>query len=185
MGDYFCGWYFKCQSAQQTLALIPAEHSHRGQRSYSLQLIAPSGSWNVPLDCERAEVRRDRPHAVLGESVFSPQGVRLAVRTPQLQAEGALRFGPLSAIRYDIMGPFRYVPFLECRHCVASLRHRVTGELRVNGRLYRLMTASVISRATAAALFPGIMPGRSAARRAAHACSAWRKFRWAPSALPG
>ena len=39
MGDYFCGWYFRCQSEEKTLAVIPAVHRagaafllHKGDR---------------------------------------------------------------------------------------------------------------------------------------------------------
>ncbi len=42
---YFCGWYFRCQSESQTIALIPAVHIADGKRSGSIQIICDSGCW--------------------------------------------------------------------------------------------------------------------------------------------
>ena len=40
MRNAFCGWYFKCQSTEHTLAVIPAFHSGGG----SIQLITDAGA---------------------------------------------------------------------------------------------------------------------------------------------
>lgn len=39
------------------------------------------------------------------------------------------------------MGPFRYVPFMQCRHSVFSMRHRVDGEVSINGTPYTFRNA--------------------------------------------
>lgn len=46
MKKLFYGWYFKCQSDTQTLALIPSVHEIGGKRLYSLQMITEDGVWN-------------------------------------------------------------------------------------------------------------------------------------------
>lgn len=58
-----------------------------------------------------------------------------------ISAVGDVRFGDLSPLDYDIMGPFRYVPFMECRHRVMSMRHFVNGSIRVNGVDYPFQNA--------------------------------------------
>ena len=132
---YFCGWYFRCQSESQTIALIPAVHIADGKRSGSIQIISDSGCWNAALP--DGSVSAKAPRAVLGESRFREDGLRLSLRDGGVDTEGELRFDSFASLRYDIMGPFRYVPFLECRHSVFSMRHRVSGHLRVNGSDYR------------------------------------------------
>ena len=134
--NYFCGWYFKCQSPEHTLAMIPAVHTSGGKRTCSIQLISDEGNWAATLPCQRPRMEKDKPCAVLDGSVFREDGIHLSVHTPSLTAEGAVYFGPPTAIRYDIMGPFRYVPFMECRHSVFSMRHRVDGKITVNGTEY-------------------------------------------------
>lgn len=136
MRDYFCGWYFRCQSEKQTLAVIPAIHMSGRRRSASIQLISDTGSWNVDLPWEHAEMQTGRPRAVLGGSRFREDGLQLALRADGVSASGELRFGAPAPIRYDIMGPFCCVPFMECRHSVFSMRHSVNGQLRINGTEY-------------------------------------------------
>ena len=132
MGDTFCGWYFRCRSGDRTVALIPAAHTANGVRSGSLQIISDAGNWLIPFSRENIRVSPDKPRAVLGKSVFRENGVWLDLYTDRLSVAGELRFGPLSTLRYDVMGPFRYVPFMECRHSVASMQHTINGSLRIN-----------------------------------------------------
>ena len=136
MRNTFCGWYFKCQSPEHTLALIPAVHDAQGIRSGSIQIISNTDHWNIPLAPERLQIQKDRPRAVLGKNHFCEDWIHLDLHTRSISAKGELYFGPPTSLRYDIMGPFRYVPFMECRHNVFSMRHRVDGCLTINGTPY-------------------------------------------------
>lgn len=136
MKDYFCGWYFRCQSEDHTVALIPAIHMTGGVGSGSIQFISDEGNWNVTLPGKGLRMQKDKPRAMLGSNIFREDGIWLDLHTDGLSAEGKLRFDGLSPLRYDIMGPFRYMPFMECRHSVVSMRHTVNGSLRINGRSY-------------------------------------------------
>lgn len=142
MDNTFCGWYFRCQSEDRTLALIPAAHTVKGDSTGSIQIICEAGSWLVPFSRENVRVSREHPRAVLWKNVFRESGIWLNACTDQVSVSGELSFGPLSPIRYDIMGPFRYVPFMECRHSVASMRHTVNGSLCVNGTSYPFTNAA-------------------------------------------
>ena len=66
MADMFCGWYFRCQSETDTVALIPAVHTAGGKRSGSLQIISDAGAWMLPFPGEQAHVDRMKSYAVLG-----------------------------------------------------------------------------------------------------------------------
>ncbi len=136
MNNRFCGWYFRCQSNTDTIALIPAMHTTHGKSSGSLQIISDTGNHLVPFSWEDVRVSPKYPRAVLGKNVFREDGIRLDLNTRELTAKGELRFGPTTPIRYNIMGPFRYVPCMECRHNVVSMRHTVSGNLMINGNDY-------------------------------------------------
>ena len=99
MGHDFCGWYYKCQTNEHAAALIPAVHTGGGRRSCSLQLICDGENWNIPLPGRQLRMSRSRPWALLDDSSFQGDGIRLSLYTPALSAEGALRFGPPSPIR--------------------------------------------------------------------------------------
>ena len=139
MYGFFYGWYFKCQSDTQTLAVIPAVHSAGGKRACSVQVITDHDAWTVTFSAD--SFRRTRRNLFIGENRFGEKGIRLAIRTPQLTIRGRLNFGQLSPLKYDIMGPFALVPFMECRHSVWSMWHSVTGNVRINGQKYSFQNA--------------------------------------------
>lgn len=135
MRNYFCGWYCKCQNGTQTIAFIAAYHIVNRVKSCSLQIITDDRTWNI--EYPYAEFRMDDSGIVMGPNLFSRKGCKLDVQTEALTVVGELSFGEFSPIAYDIMGPFKFVPFMECRHSVLSMKHRVDGLLSVNGEVFR------------------------------------------------
>lgn len=131
---WFYGWYFKCQSDTQTLAVIPAVHQTGRKKSCSVQIITEEQSWTVSFP-EEAFRQRGRSLSI-GKNRFGNRGIRLAVCAPGLKVEGKLAFGDLFPLRYSVMGPFSLVPFLECRHSIWSMKHRVWGNVSVNGEIF-------------------------------------------------
>ena len=134
MREYFCGWYFKCQSNKHTLAVIPAFHRSKNKRSCSIQIITDTCAWNVDFPYEDYCQQTGRFDISIKNNHFSSKGISLFINTPSLSVLGSLSFGTFSPIRYDIMGPFRYVPFMECRHSVVSMKHTVNGSININGK---------------------------------------------------
>lgn len=142
MMDSFRGWYLKCQSDFQTLAVIPASLRSGKTLSSSVQLITEGGAWQFGFPYEAYQEAKKGFGVRVGGNTFDASGIRLHLKNSSCAAVGEVRFGPLTPIRYDIMGPFQYVPFLECRHSVVSMGHAVTGEINVNGELFRFDNAS-------------------------------------------
>ncbi len=134
MYQYFYGWYFKCQSETQTLAIIPAYHKSKSGSSCSIQLITNDGAWNLSFPYHTLS-NHSFPISI-AQNYFGQDGIRLSIRTSDCCAFGFLRFNTLSPIRYDIMGPFHYLPFMQCRHSVLSMRHSVHGSLTIQGIRY-------------------------------------------------
>ena len=132
MRDYFYGWYMKCQSYTQTLAVIPAVHRNKQQRTCSIQIITKENVWKAVFS--GALFRREKKNIFIGQSRFGKKGIRLSVHTPDLTVKGKLDFGTLSPLKYDIMGPFAFVPFMECCHNIRSMAHPVSGTVWINGK---------------------------------------------------
>ena len=139
MHNFFYGWYLKCQSDTQTLAVIPAVHSAGNKRTCSIQVITDHDAWTVTFGV--SSFRRTKKKMFIGENRFGEKGMYLSIHTPQLNVRGRLDFGELFPLKYDIMGPFALVPFMECRHSVWSMRHTVTGNVRINGQEYSFQNA--------------------------------------------
>ncbi len=132
--DYFKGWYFKCSNENKTIAFIPAFHQSNHEKTASLQIITDDTAFNIPFQFLQY---RENPLAIkIGENIFSKEGIRLQIKNNDLSANGALCFDDLTPIQYDIMGPFKFVPLMQCRHSVYSMRHRIDGQIIVNGQQY-------------------------------------------------
>lgn len=134
MKGTFNGWYMKCQSASQTLAVIRAVHQSDRERTCSIQVISEHDVWSVMFPIEM--FRKKGKTLWIGENQFGQNDMQLKIQIPGLTINGKLFFGTLSPLRYDIMGPFAMIPFLECRHSVWSMWHSVNGILRINEQFF-------------------------------------------------
>ncbi len=140
MRDRFFGWYFKCQGNGGTLAVIPAFHKSGKSMMCSIQIITDEGAWNAVYPA--SFWHRHRGFGVdIGRNTFGREGFSLDVESEGIVARGSVRFGAFTPLSSNIMGPFRFVPFLQCRHSVVSMLHTVDGEITVNGKSYRFESA--------------------------------------------
>lgn len=115
---YFSGWYYKCQSNDKTLAIIDACHNN----SKSIQIITDNGVYYFNKNLDKC--------------YFSDREIRLDLNENGVHITGDIIFGEFTKIKYDIMGPFKYVPFMQCRHSVKSMRHKINGKIYINNEEY-------------------------------------------------
>ena len=131
---YFHGWYFKCSGVDKTVAFIPAYHRSQNITSASLQVITDDNAYSIPFKGLKYD---EKPLSVkIGDCIFSEKGITLNFQSNGYKLEGMLRFRALSPIAYDIMGPFALVPFMQCRHGVYSMSHRIEGQIILNDQTF-------------------------------------------------
>ena len=135
MFPYFEGWYLKHQNRDDTIAFIPAVHADQnGQWTVSLQIVTEEGSWYFTYPKEACRISR-KPFGVrVGRNIFTEKGIKLDIKSRDLTVKGSIAYGPFDRLKYDIMGFFKYIPFLQCSHGVLSMHHSLRGGLTVNGR---------------------------------------------------
>ena len=141
MNGYFYGWYFRCQSEEKTVAIIPAVHLSEQKKSCSIQVITEEGAWNKEFPIEQFRKRKDKLALRIGDQIFSQRGLFLNLEENEIKIKGRLVFGKFTKPKYDIMGPFRYIPGMECRHAVYSMCHSVNGTLFINGKKFYFKNA--------------------------------------------
>ena len=132
---FFKGWYFKCSTQNKTIAFITAYHYTNNKNSASLQIITDDEAFNIPFDT--LEYTKKPLCVKIGNCIFSERGINLDFQSDDLTLKGALDFEDFSPIGYDIMGPFKYVPFMQCRHSVYSMCHKINGQIKVNDQPYK------------------------------------------------
>lgn len=135
MRHYFEGWYLKHQSRNKTIAFIPALHADdKGNWSASIQVITDEGAWYFPFSADSFHVDEKRFFVEVGENQFSNKGIKVHLKNDEISIAGEVNYGCFKKIKGDIMGPFRMVPFMECRHSVLSMYHRTAGTLYINDK---------------------------------------------------
>ena len=90
-----------------------------------LQVIANDHVWKIHYAPEQFYAAKGRLYCRIGRNVFSENGISIDIRTRELKMKGKLVYGKFSQLSGDIMGPFRWIPFMQCRHEIISMRHNV------------------------------------------------------------
>jgi len=142
---YFEGWYFKCISADRksAIAIIPGMAiDPQGSRHSFIQVInAVTGrTWYFHFPYISFESPADRFQVRVGQNFFSAEGLILDIETQEGQASGSLRFYdphvfPVSWHNPGIMGPFSFIPFMECYHAIIHLYHNLEGQIELDGEI--------------------------------------------------
>ena len=136
---FFEGWYYKLQKDDAVIAFIPGWHmEENGEESSFLQIAYQGRSYYFPYPYAAFSFLNDPYEIILDRNFFNKTGISLDFHKDGLSVKGNVRFGFLSEIgtsRFapDIMGPFSYVPGMECRHDVISMGHSLKGSLTING----------------------------------------------------
>jgi len=141
---YFEGWYFKqVDRSGHAWSFIPGVSLSRDgsvKKSFVQAIDGSTGStrwYEFPFSAFSSDP--ERFSVKVGDNHFSEAGLQLALDGPDGRISASLRFGPFLAFPArpwspGIMGPYSFVPFMECRHGLVSLDHSVDGWLEVDGQ---------------------------------------------------
>jgi hypothetical protein len=134
---YFEGWYFKHQNLNSTVCIIPAIHKSRnGTASASIQVISDTVSEMIPFSEQEVKIYREPLSIIIGNCFFSKTGIDINIERKDFYAVGKILYQNSIPLKYDVMGPFRLIPFLQCNHGVISMRHQLNGFLHLNEKKY-------------------------------------------------
>ena len=85
-----------------------------------MQLITDTQSFQVPFPY--SDFQKQRGQICIAWNRFGKEGIMPDIPTPGLRANGSIRFGSFKPIKYGIMGRYRWVPFMQRRNSVYSMR---------------------------------------------------------------
>jgi hypothetical protein len=135
--NFFEGWYFKQTNGEETIAFIPSYHvDNKGHLLGSLQVIVDNNAYALDYHSNEFEYVKKPFLIILGGCRFSLDKIIIDIDKDNLKVNGELYFSGITPPHYDIMGPLKYAPLLECRHGLLSFKHSVNGTLTVNGKRY-------------------------------------------------
>lgn len=142
--SYFEGWYFKIvdKSYRTIYAIIPGiALDKKGGTSHAfIQILngitADYHYLQFPLS--EFESSKDKFFIKIGTNRFSQTQITLDISREEIDMRGTLSFQdivefPRAFLRPNIMGPFTFLPFLQCYHGLVSLSSKIEGKLLING----------------------------------------------------
>lgn len=137
--NYFEGWYFKQFNDSQGISFIPGINISAGKKQAFIQVLMAKNSYYIPYDFSCFKYS-DFPFFIeIGDNYFSKELILLNIQNKDISIYGELKYKNIEEIKKsflspNIMGPFSYMPFMECNHAVISMKHDVVGSLIVNNQ---------------------------------------------------
>ena len=136
--QYFEGWYYKIINANedQAYAFIPGiAMDSDGKRHAFIQVMNGKKATSSYLKFAADEFRPNPNHFDLeiGKNRFTQDSITLELD----KVSGSLKFKnqikwPVKWNSPGIMGPYAFVPFMECYHGILSMDHIIEGELSID-----------------------------------------------------
>ncbi len=141
---FFEGWYFKLVDATGTAryAVIPGiflSDDPTEQHAFVQVLDGSTGAASYhryPAEAFRAAT--DRFAVAIGPNRFSRSELHLDIDDEQRRVSADVQLGtpapwPVRLWSPGVMGPYAFIPRMECNHGVLSFDHRLDGHLTVHG----------------------------------------------------
>lgn len=136
--NYFEGWYFKqvTNDKKKAIAFIVGISTSKPRHSF-IQIITNKESHYLKFDINDFTYSKEPFFIKIKENYFSKEHVILDINNDELALSGLLIFHDLCPLKTNvyrptIMGPFSYIPNMECNHGILSLDHKVNGTININ-----------------------------------------------------
>ncbi len=136
---YFEGWYYKLISQDETsaLAIIPGiAMDEKGEKQAFIQVLNGKSleAEYYRFEAESFQAHPSKFELKLADNFFSASQIKL--NHPELKGE--LHFKnqvgwPKPWYSPGIMGPFSFIPFMECYHGILSMDHKIEGQIHFKG----------------------------------------------------
>ena len=152
--QYFEGWYFKNTSKNNGISFIPGisieETKTKGTEAKEIKqegtnkkafikVITNNESYFVNYKIEDFKFNFDPFYIKIKNNIFSKEGLKIDISDNEqnLKINGKIKYAnskniSVNALNPNIMGPFSYVPFMECNHAILSMQNTTTGSISIN-----------------------------------------------------
>jgi len=137
--NYFEGWYFKNTTLQKGISFIPGINiSETGAKAF-IQIITNHKSYFVNYPIKDFKFNEKPFYIQIGENRFSKEGIHINIQDElqKLKIYGNIKYSDSKNIHTNmfapnIMGPFSYVPFMECKHAIIHMKNTSNGYININ-----------------------------------------------------
>lgn len=145
--QYFEGWYFKhvAPDGKTIVSLIPGISKSKKDPHAFIQVFLVDRTGDKPslqtdyvrFPIDQFQAEKNRFEVRIGDNLFSKERISLTLLGNRIPIQGELSFSsivilPRTLYQPSIMGPFAYLPLMECYHGVVSMNHTIQGMLIIH-----------------------------------------------------
>lgn len=137
--NYFEGWYFKNTNNIESISFIPGINIDEKDKKAFIQVITNDSSYFINYNIDDFKFNFDPFSIKVGNNFFSKKDIHIDIKdeTQQLNIYGDIKYSNskninTSLLNPNIMGPFSYIPFMECNHAILSMQNHIKGLININ-----------------------------------------------------
>ena len=141
--QYFEGWYFKNMNDNFGISFIPGINITPQSKKAFIQIITKDTSSFVSYPIEKF-IYHEKPFSIqIEHNLFTKDYMHICIEdsSQNLHIHGKMDYSNHTDIKNNIfypniMGPFSYLPFMECNHAILSMKSQVNGNLNINEKKF-------------------------------------------------
>lgn len=138
--NYFEGWYFKNVNSQKGISFIPGISINNEDAKAFIQIITNEVSYFVDYNIKDFEFNYSPFYIKIGDNSFSKSEVNINIEKKFIKIYGNIKYSDSQNISTNIlapniMGPFSYLPFMECNHAIISMQNTINGSININDEI--------------------------------------------------
>lgn len=141
--NYFEGWYFKNTNNDYSISFIPGINIEKGEAKAFIQVITCNSSYFINYDINDFKFNINPFYIKIGKNIFSEDSIQIDIydNIQNIKINGDINYSNSKNIKTNffqpnIMGPFSYIPNMECNHAILSMKNRVNGKISINDRKF-------------------------------------------------
>ena len=140
--NYFEGWYFKNTTINNGISFIPGINIDGKNKKSFIQIITNNESYFVNYNIDDFKFNYNPFYIQIKNNIFSKEKIHIDItdKSQHLKIDGSVEYTNSKNINTNkfnpnIMGPFSYIPFMECNHAILSMKNTVNGSIRINDNI--------------------------------------------------
>lgn len=141
MNNYFEGWYFKNTNDKKGIAFIPGINIDGKDKKAFIQVITNDSSYFIDYNINDFKFNFEPFYIAIGNNYFSKERIHIDINSDEqkLNVYGDIKYSDSKNINKtffapNIMGPFSYVPNMECNHAILSMKNTTNGSININNK---------------------------------------------------
>ena len=139
--NYFEGWYFKNITDDYGISFIPGISINEKEKKAFIQIITNDSSYYVNYDIADFSFSSDPFYIQIADNFFSKENIHINIKNEnqELNIFGDIKYSNYQNIKTNllnpnIMGPFSYIPFMECNHAILCMKSKADGFINIDDK---------------------------------------------------